>query len=325
LSAAPGSGTSLYAGSLAPAADGGNTTVTLPWIPLNGTCSRSTTQWTAGLVSGIATCENDSRPSELLATTFTTPPFTAPYAISGPIDATIWISSTAADTQVIATLSDVAPDGASSQITAGTLVASLRALTVTACGAVVADCSLYANGQLIEPWHPYTHASQSALTPGVPTRLEIEIVPPAARGIAGDRPLAAEAGAADPRAQPQVEREGQQAEQHEPVLHPTDVARDELGPIGEQKAERRHRGNEDRRSCRLRQREAVGRHLEGARGEEGGDAEAEHEARGEHGPRAVPLDRAADGIEPRSAEEAGEHGQRHDPAPVAPPGQVDDP
>src|SRR6266571_5786631 len=103
LSATAGSGTSLYAGSLAPAADGGNTTVTLPWIPLNGTCSRSTTQWTAGLVSGIATCENDSRPSELLATTFTTPPFTAPYAISGPIDATIWISSTAADTQVIAT------------------------------------------------------------------------------------------------------------------------------------------------------------------------------------------------------------------------------
>src|SRR5206468_11836714 len=70
LSATPGSGTSLYTGSLAPAADAGNTTVTVPWIPVNGTCSRSTTQWTAGLVSGIATCENDDRPSELLATTF---------------------------------------------------------------------------------------------------------------------------------------------------------------------------------------------------------------------------------------------------------------
>jgi len=177
LSAAPGSGTSLYAGSLAPAADAGDTAVTVPWIPVNGTCSRSTTQWTAGLVSGIATCENDNQPSELLATTFTTPPFTAPYAISGPIDATIWISSTAADTQVVATVSDVAPDGTSSQITAGTLVASLRALTATACSTVVADCSLYANGQLIEPWHPYTQASQSALTPGVPTRLEIEVFP----------------------------------------------------------------------------------------------------------------------------------------------------
>src|SRR5207247_1941006 len=180
LSAAPGSGTSLYAGSLAPAADGGSTTLTLPWIPLNGTCSRSTTQWTAGLVSGIATCENDSRPSELLATTFTTPPFTAPYAISGPIDATVWISSTAADTQVVATISDVDPSGASSQITAGTLVASLRALTATPCGAIVADCSVYAKGYVIDPWHPYTRASQVALTPGVPTQLQIEIFPTSA-------------------------------------------------------------------------------------------------------------------------------------------------
>src|SRR3989442_10760694 len=125
--------------------------------------------WPAGLVSGFATCENDIRPGELLAPTFTPPPFTAPHAISGPIDATIWISSTAADTQVIATISDVGPDGASSQITAGTLLASLRAPTSTACSAVVADCSPYPNGQLIEPWHPYTPAPPSALTPGRPT------------------------------------------------------------------------------------------------------------------------------------------------------------
>src|SRR5207249_5722484 len=108
LSGAPGSGTSLFPGSLASAPDGGETTVTLPWIPVNGTCSRSTTQWTAGLVAGT-TCENDNQPSELLSATFTTPPFTAPYAIAGPIAATIWLSSTATDAQVIATISDVAP------------------------------------------------------------------------------------------------------------------------------------------------------------------------------------------------------------------------
>src|SRR5437016_9720972 len=179
LSATQGSGTSLYAGSLAPAADAGETTVTLPWIPLNGTCSRSTTQWTAGLVSGT-TCENDNQPSELLAATFTTAPFTAPYAISGPINAIIWISSTATDAQVIATISDVAPDGSSSQITSGSLVASLGALTARACGSVVADCSVYAGGQVIEPWHPYTRASQVPLTPGVPTQLQIEIFPTSA-------------------------------------------------------------------------------------------------------------------------------------------------
>jgi putative CocE/NonD family hydrolase len=176
LSAASGSGTSLYAGSLAPAADGGETQVTIPWIPVNGACSRSTTQWTAGLVAG-ATCENDNQLSELLSATFTTPPFTEPYAISGPIDATIWISSTNTDAQVVATISDVDPSGASSQITAGTLVASLRALTPASCGSIVTDCSIYAKGALIEPWHPYTRASQVALTPGEPTQLEIEIFP----------------------------------------------------------------------------------------------------------------------------------------------------
>ena len=177
LSAASGSGTSLYAGSLAPAADGGETQVTIPWIPVNGACSRSTTQWTAGLVAGVATCENDNQPSELLSATFTTPPFTEPYAISGPIDATIWISSTNTDAQVVATISDVDASGASSQITAGTLVASLRALTPAPCGSIVTDCSIYAKGALIEPWHPYTRDSQVALTSGEPTQLEIEIFP----------------------------------------------------------------------------------------------------------------------------------------------------
>ena len=176
LSAAPGSGTSLFAGSLAPVADGGNTTVTLPWIPVNGTCSRSTTQWTAGLVAGT-TCENDNQPSEVLSATFTTPPFTAPYALSGPIDATVWLSSTATDAQVIATISDVDASGTSSGITSGTLVASLRALTSRPCLSIVADCSLYAGGQLSEPWHPYTQASQTPLTPGTPTQLDIEIFP----------------------------------------------------------------------------------------------------------------------------------------------------
>ena len=176
LSAAPGVGTSLFSGSLAPAPDAASTSVAVPWIPVNGTCSRSTTQWTAGLVSGT-TCENDNRPSELLSATFTTPPFAAPYALSGPIGATIWLSSTATDAQVVVNVSDVDPSGASSQITGGTLVASLRAVTPAACGAIVADCSVYAGRTLVQPWHPYTHASQSPLTPGIPTALEVEIFP----------------------------------------------------------------------------------------------------------------------------------------------------
>ena len=179
LAAGSGGGSSLYAGSLAPAPDSAESTATLPWLPLNGTCSRSTTQWTAGLVSGWS-CENDDRPTEILGATFTTPPFDEPYAISGPIDATVWVSSTAPDTQVVATISDVDPSGASSQLTAGTLVASLRSLTAKRCRSKVADCSVYEKGRVSEPWHPYTRASQTLLTPGTPTELQIEIFPTSA-------------------------------------------------------------------------------------------------------------------------------------------------
>jgi len=180
LSAAPGSGTSLFAGTLASTPDAQEVTATLPWIPVNGTCSRSTSQWTAGLVAGIPACENDNRPSEILSATFTTPPATSAYAISGPIDATLWISSTATDAQVVATISDVGPDGSSSQITSGSLVASLGTLTTRRCRSAVMDCSVYAKGKITEPWHPYTQASQVPLTPGTPTELHVEIFPTSA-------------------------------------------------------------------------------------------------------------------------------------------------
>src|SRR2546426_12658741 len=50
-------------------------------------------------------------------------------------------------------------------------------LTTTPCRSVVADCSVYSHGNLIQPWHPYTRASQTPLTPGTPTELEVEIFP----------------------------------------------------------------------------------------------------------------------------------------------------
>src|SRR5204863_321727 len=50
-------------------------------------------------------------------------------------------------------------------------------LTTAPCGSVVADCSLYSHGDLIHPWHPYSHDSQTPLAPGTPTALEVEIFP----------------------------------------------------------------------------------------------------------------------------------------------------
>jgi predicted acyl esterase len=66
-------------------------------------------------------------------------------------------------------LSDVDPaSGKSTQVTAGFLMASQRALD--------RKKSWYSRqGQLIRPWHPFTKASQKPVTPGEPNQYQIEI------------------------------------------------------------------------------------------------------------------------------------------------------
>jgi hypothetical protein len=109
------------------------------------------------------------------------------------------------------------------------------------------------------------------------------------------------------------------------MLHSADVTENSFRAVGEEIAERRHRGNEDRGSRRLGESEPMGWHAVRAGGKEGGHAEAEHEAGGEHGARPVTLDGTLDGVESRRPEQAREHGQCYDSAPVAAAGQVDDP
>jgi putative CocE/NonD family hydrolase len=148
----------------------------VPWQPLTGACSRSTAQWTAGIVAA-SPCQDDNRTSEITGLSFTTDTFKQDFTISGPIMADLWVSSTRPDTTLIATITDVHPDGTSDRVTAGSMVASMRELTATPCGAKVMDCSLYFDGIPAVPWHPYTRSSQTALSPGVPTELKVEIFP----------------------------------------------------------------------------------------------------------------------------------------------------
>ncbi len=191
-SAPSGSGAqSLYDGALGRSAPVAGT-ATLPWTAANGTCSRNTEQWTAGLAQ-VGPCETDERPTEAQAVTFTSPAFTSPaftspYAVSGPIDLHLYLQSQRPDATLIATVTDVSPSGASDAITSGSLVLSLRQLTARACddGHVV-DCTQYAGGLPIIPWHPYTRQSQSALQPGTTYGVDIEIFPTSIVIPAGDR------------------------------------------------------------------------------------------------------------------------------------------
>jgi putative CocE/NonD family hydrolase len=174
---APASGArALYDGSLSTrAAAAGSTTI--PWQSLTGECSRSTAQWTAG-IADVSNCSSDNSLAEAAGASFTSAPFKADYTVSGPILADLWVSSTQKDTSVVATVTDVHPDGTSDRVTAGSLVASLRAWNGTPCGPLkVVACSLYSDGVPVIPWHPFTRASQAFLPAGAPTELKVEVFP----------------------------------------------------------------------------------------------------------------------------------------------------
>ena len=173
---ASGSGAqALYDGSLAQS-PGSAGSAKMPWQPITGACSRSSAQWTAGIVAA-GSCPNDNSSAELTGVSFTSQPFTADYTVSGPIVADLWVSATRPNTTLIATVTDVHPDGTSDRVTAGSLVASFRAENTAACGAKVMDCTVYYGGVPAVPWHPYTHDSQAMLVPGQPTEMKVEIFP----------------------------------------------------------------------------------------------------------------------------------------------------
>jgi putative CocE/NonD family hydrolase len=170
---------SLHDGSLTastPAAAGGDKA---PLLPASSPCSRETAQWTAGAAS-TPVCDTNNSTYEASSLTYTTAPLQAQTKLTGLITANLWAELSTTDATLVAVLSDVEPSGASNQLTAGFLMASQRA--------VDPKLSTYTPEHLmIRPWHPFTKASQQAVTTGRPTEYKIEIYPTSAIVKAGHR------------------------------------------------------------------------------------------------------------------------------------------
>jgi putative CocE/NonD family hydrolase len=147
-------------------------------LPVVGTCTPSTGQWTAGLLDPIP-CQDDNRFNENFEAVYSTPPLKKPLELSGPILANIWLTTTARDAVVTARVTDVAPGGRSKELTMGWLAGSFREVDRTR--------SRYVRGKLIQPWHPFTQGSSKFLELGEPTRLPIEIYPTRATIMPGHR------------------------------------------------------------------------------------------------------------------------------------------
>ncbi|MGH8540977.1 MAG: CocE/NonD family hydrolase, partial [Stenotrophobium sp.] len=157
--------------------------------PINGLCSISAAQWTAGALGVIPLpCFTDDSVAELTDVVYQTAPLTQNMYINGPIEADVWMSTTASDAGLSVRVDDVDASGNVTALTNGIQTASLRAVDTTR--------SRYLDGLMIQPWHPFTQASVQALTSGTPVLVPVEIFPTSAM-IAKGHSLRVAVGASD--------------------------------------------------------------------------------------------------------------------------------
>ncbi len=160
----------------------------IAWSPAGSPCGRPVDQWAMGGVSipahtaGLpAPCADDDRAWQTPGDTvsYTSAPFPRARTLAGPIAATVYATSTTPETEWVAQVEEVTPDGASYPLTSGALLGSMRA--------VDGRLSWTARGMTVLPYHPYTPAAQRAVPTGRVTSYQIEIFPTLVTIARGDR------------------------------------------------------------------------------------------------------------------------------------------
>ncbi|MDP1540291.1 MAG: CocE/NonD family hydrolase [Moraxellaceae bacterium] len=150
-----------------------NATHTVLQQPLNGLCSSSTTQWTAGITAMLPIpCFSDNTLAETGAAQFLTPVSEEGFYINGPMQANIWVSTTAMDTNVSVRIDLIGVGGSSEPVTNGLLTASHRHVDESR--------SRIMNGVMLQPWHTYRIDTLMPVKPNEPMLIPIEIFPSAA-------------------------------------------------------------------------------------------------------------------------------------------------
>ncbi|MFC7497080.1 MULTISPECIES: CocE/NonD family hydrolase [unclassified Nocardioides] len=154
----------------------------VPPVPVSGLCSRSTNQWTAGLPQTVLAdlpCWSDNAPNDKTGVVFQSDPLTKPLRLRGPINARLYTSSASGDGMLSVSVSDVAPDGTVTRLTGGWQVVSHRALDE--------GRTRYLDGQVIQPFHPFTREAKKPLASGEIAPVDVEVFPTAARLAKGHR------------------------------------------------------------------------------------------------------------------------------------------
>jgi putative CocE/NonD family hydrolase len=150
-------------------------TATVLPIPVAGLCTRSTNQWTAGIMGQNPLpnpCLDDNRVNDLAGVTFDSAPVTKSVRFQGPINARLYVDSIGGNGMLSVAVEDVAPDGTVKRLTGGWQVISDRALDTKR--------SRYLDGKLIQPFHPFTKATEKPLASGAVEPVDVEVFPTSA-------------------------------------------------------------------------------------------------------------------------------------------------
>ena len=140
--------------------------------PLNGLCTSNTSQWSSGFSNAVpVSCQYNNELAYRTELVYETAPLAEDLYINGPIQADLWVSTTALDAGIAVRVDDMEGDSGT-QIAAGLQTISLRA--------VDASRSRYLDGQMIQPWHSYTRESQQRVSPGEAVMVSVEIFPTSA-------------------------------------------------------------------------------------------------------------------------------------------------
>ena len=153
-----------------PAADAPNTVLQ---EPLNGICSESADRVSLGIL-GLSRlpCFEDDRAAQALEASYDTAPMAEDFYFDGPIQADLWVSTTAQDTGLVVRVSDLEPGGTAKPLSSGLQLASLRAIDPSK--------SRYLDGQMIQVWHPFTQQSVQPVGSDNVVQVAVEVYPTSA-------------------------------------------------------------------------------------------------------------------------------------------------
>ena len=124
--------------------------------------------WTAGLLGLLPVpCFSNGNVVDSGAINYETEPMAEDYYLNGPIEADIWMATTAIDAGLSVRVDDVAPNGRVTPLTNGLQTASLRAVDERR--------SRKLDGQSIQPWHPFTQESVLPVGVNTPVMVPVEV------------------------------------------------------------------------------------------------------------------------------------------------------